>query len=103
MAFYKGETKIENVSALNAGDEITLKVSFENETGATQNAVLLVAGYENDAMNGGVVYLPVEVETTDKSVEKTVNFTVKKDTDEIRGFVWDSVSSMIPMAGSVKL
>lgn len=100
----KGETKVTNVSQLQAGNELTTSVNFTNATLSDQKAVIIYSYYKADGTMKETKYDTIDVAANQKITKETKHVVGDlTDVTEIKVMLWDSFENIIPLSPSISL
>ncbi len=105
FAWYNGENKLSDFSDLSSGaNNLTLKVTVYNLTGAPKDLILGYATYANKYMKAVNFNDAVTVANASDAKEYTLPVTVNtNEVDKVSGFVWESLTGLKPLADAAVL
>lgn len=102
---YKGGEVLESLEGVTAGDEITVSATLINATGVDKEAVVSYALYGDNYLKA-VNLSAGDVTDLTEGVTLYKTFTITEDlgeVDMIKGFLWDSLKTMKPLAGAIEV
>ncbi len=88
---------------ITGSDKLTVRADINNINAKANSAAVIIAQYDELGMLLDVKFSPIEIKANTvipKSV--TVNADKHQGTTKIKGFVFDSISGMVPLCGTVE-